>query len=385
MKPLEILITNNTLADRAGTELYVRDVAISLKNRGHKPVAYSQILGEVADEIRAAEIPVVDDLKKLTKVPDLIHGHHNLETMTALLHFPNSPGIFYCHGYVPWQEQPPVFPRILRYIAVDHACLDRLHETGIHPNRIRVIYNFADLKRFLPRKPLPPQPRKALVFSNYAHESDYLPVIRKACKRAGIELNVAGIGLGRPCRQPETLLPEYDLVFAKARAAIEALAVGCAVITCDHSGFGSMVTTRNLDAFRPLNFGLRTLTRPMELKVIFEEIACYNPRDAEAVSRRIRTIANMEDAIDQLLVIYQEVITEFEQTKPARETEEEAVAAYLGWLSALVKGTEPRLLNLCDKLQQENKALKVTMGITQDTADRKAKPWKNLKRLWNSI
>ena len=123
---LRILITNNTLADRAGTELYVRDVALALLNRGYSPIAYSSLLGEVAQELRAATVPVIDRLDALAMPPDLIHGHHHLETMTALLHFPNVPAISFCHGWLPWEEMPPKFPRILRYVAVDETCRDRL-------------------------------------------------------------------------------------------------------------------------------------------------------------------------------------------------------------------------------------------------------------------
>ena len=39
----------------------------------------------------------------------------------------------------------------------------------------------------------------------------------------------------------------YDIVFAKARAAIEAMAVGAAVIVCDFDGVGPMVSTENVD------------------------------------------------------------------------------------------------------------------------------------------
>jgi hypothetical protein len=41
MNGLRVLITNNTLAGRAGTELYVRDTALELLKRGHSPIAYS--------------------------------------------------------------------------------------------------------------------------------------------------------------------------------------------------------------------------------------------------------------------------------------------------------------------------------------------------------
>jgi hypothetical protein len=48
MKGLRVLITNNTLAGRGGSELYVRDTATELLKRGHTPIAYSAVLGEVA-------------------------------------------------------------------------------------------------------------------------------------------------------------------------------------------------------------------------------------------------------------------------------------------------------------------------------------------------
>lgn len=253
-----------------------------------------------------------------------------------------------------------MFPRILCYVAVDNACRDLLHERGIHPDRAKVIYNFANMQRFLPRKPLPPKPRRALVFSNYAREDNYLPRVREACRLAGISLEVSGIGSGRPCYHPEKLLPDYDLVFAKARASIEALAVGCAVITCDASGLGSLVTTANLEQLRPMNFGFRTLTRKLEVKLISAEIARYDAADAREVSSRIRTIANMEDTLDQLLTVYAEVLREFQTMAPVRETEEKAAAVYLAWLATFVKNTEARLTGVSDKLKAENAALRST-------------------------
>jgi hypothetical protein len=62
---MHALIPNNPLGMRAGSELYVRDLAIALLARGHSPVAYSTDLGEVAQDLRAASIPVTDDLRTL--------------------------------------------------------------------------------------------------------------------------------------------------------------------------------------------------------------------------------------------------------------------------------------------------------------------------------
>jgi hypothetical protein len=265
----------------------------------------------VARELRAATAPVIDDLNALSSPPDVIHGHHHIETITALLRFPVAPAIFVCHGWAPWEETPPRFPRIRRYVAVDNTCRDRLVcESAIPEDRIRVLLNFVDLQRFKPRGALPPRPERALVFSNNANERTHLGVIREACQRSGVQLDVMGLNSGNPHAQPEEVIGGYDMIFAKARAAIEAMAVGAAVVLCDSSGAGPMVTTKNLDQLRPLNFGIRALREPLTPDWLAQEIARYDPADAAEVSSRIRATAGREAAIDEIIAMYQEVIAE---------------------------------------------------------------------------
>lgn len=100
MSALRVLITNDALDRRAGTEVYVRDLALGLLERGHKPIAFSTVLGDVARELQAATVPVIDDLNSLAVRPDIIHGHHHVEAMMALLHFPQTPAVHFCHGWV---------------------------------------------------------------------------------------------------------------------------------------------------------------------------------------------------------------------------------------------------------------------------------------------
>ncbi len=122
---MRILLTNNTLSARAGSEMYVYDVACQLKRLGHQPVAYSPDLGEVAELLRVAGVPVVSRLIELDFRPDVIHGHHHVETMTAL------------------------------------ACRDRVvREANVPVEQVQMLLNFADMDRFLPRKPLPDKPAR---------------------------------------------------------------------------------------------------------------------------------------------------------------------------------------------------------------------------------
>jgi glycosyltransferase involved in cell wall biosynthesis len=328
---LRILFTNNALAARGGTELYVRDVAMGLLKRGHTPLVYSSSLGEVAAELQAANVLVVDDLNRIDETPDLIHGHHHLDTMTALLHFPRVPAINFCHGWSNWYETPVRFPRVVRYVAVDQACRDRLvNRHGIAEASVRVLLNFVDLARFKMRAaPLPPRPRRALLFSNYANEETHLPVVREACQQTNLELDVVGSGRQNANAEPEKILSQYDLVFAKARCALEALAVGSAVVLCDAGGVGPMVTTAELDQLRPLNFGIRTLRGPLDTGTLVREINRYDSRDAAEVCRRIRADASLDFVLEELIGLYHEVIEEFAHSSIDADEEGRAAAAYL--------------------------------------------------------
>ncbi|MFL6230748.1 MAG: glycosyltransferase [Pyrinomonadaceae bacterium] len=337
MGGLRVLITNHGMEQRAGTELYVRDLALGLLERGHTPVVYTARVGEAARELRRATIPVVDDLEMLASPPDLIHGQHHVETMTALLHFANVPAVFFCHGWAPWVETPPRFPRILRYVAVDDTCRDRLlWEHGIPEPRVRVLLNFVDLKRFRPRGPLPPRPARALVFSNAASDSTYLPAVREACAQRGVALDVAGKQSGHVADAPEHLLGSYDLVFAKSRCAMEAMAVGAAVILCDAVGAGPLVTAAEVARLRRLNFGVRSLRNGLRPELLAREIDRYDARDAAEVTRWIRAEADLGRTVDEIVELYREVIAEHRNVPPgdAADAEARAAAAYLRWAAA---------------------------------------------------
>ena len=292
-------------------------------------------------------MPVVDNLEAIASAPDLIHGQHHVETMTALLRFPNTPAVFFCHGWVPWEETPPKHPRILRFVAVDDTCRDRLLcENGIPEERISVILNTVDIEQFLPRAPLPNKPARALVFSNGANEWTHVNAVREACQRTGLALDVIGAASGDVSARPQDVLGQYDIVFAKARCAHEALAVGTAVVLCDTAGVGPMVTTGEMDRLRRLNFGIRTLQGNLEPAVLQREIERYDSQDAAEVSRRIRADGGRKTAIDQIVALYDDVVHEFgDGAGRDRDVEARAEASYLEQLALHLEERRNALLN----------------------------------------
>lgn len=328
---MRILITNFSLANRTGTELYVFDLCLELLKRGHHPIVYSPILGPLGEKLLAKTVPVVDSLEDLGATPDLIHGHHGHPMLTALCHFPNTPAIYVLHDWGAWQDQPPKHPRILRYIAVDETCLDRLiARSGIPENQTELIGNFVDLTRFQTRGgALPVKAKKALMFSNYMGEGGEFNKIKEACRRENVELEILGASVGNCIDNPEDVLGRYDIVLAKGKAAMEAMAVGCAVVLCDVFGQGPMVTLEDFPRLRRLNFGRRSLLGDMTVETLASEIRRYNAEDAKAVSKALREQNNLDATVSQLLELYQSVIDDFDLDSLDRERESKAMALYL--------------------------------------------------------
>ncbi len=310
---LRVLITNINLWPPSGTALYTRDLALELQRQGHSPVVFSSTSGGVAEELRDAGIEVTDRLGRLRETPDIIHGHHYAPTLVALRHWPTVPAIHVCHDHTSPNDRTPIHPNIRRHLGVSQVCVQRLIGDGVPASQAELVLNFVDLARFSPRAPLPERPRRALVFSNYAHKGSHLPAVTEACRQAGLELDVAGAGVARIVTRPELLLPKYEIVFAKAKAAMEAMAVGTAVILCDFSGVGPMVTSTKFDELRPLNFGFEALRNPLQPEVLLREIARYDPEDAARVRDLLRSRAGLVPAVENLAAIYREAIAEHQR------------------------------------------------------------------------
>jgi hypothetical protein len=97
------------------------------------------------------------------------------------------------------------------------------------------------------------------------------------------------------------------------------MACGAAVIVCDAPGLAGMVTSSEMDAMRQLNFGLRTLQRPITVDTILQEIDRYDAADAARVADRIRVTADVDLLAGQFITLYEELIAANEPLKPAEE------------------------------------------------------------------
>jgi hypothetical protein len=325
---LTILITNIWLANLAGSEVVVRDLALGLLRRGHHPIIYSPTLGHVAEAIAARGVVVIDDLRQLGEPPDIIHAHHLIPCGEALIRFPDVPAINVCHAFSYWMEAPVHFPQIGAYVAVDEACRDRLvHKEGIDPKRVLIFLNAVDLSRIPPRPaPLRKRPQRIAAFGKAAA----VPELAAACRQLGVQFDTIGDAGSHISSVPEQELVQYDLVFASARSALEALCCGCAVIVCDFRGFGGLVTSHNFERLRAMNFGLRCLTETtITAERCLQEITRYDPDDAARVAERARVSADLGKLLDKFENLYAEVLTGARRPIITAEAHARAVAQFL--------------------------------------------------------
>jgi len=327
---VKILIANRQLTGYTGTEVVTRDLALGLKALGHAPVVWAPSLGPVAARLVVAGIAVHGDVRAVSAIPDVIHGNHPKVLLESMLRFPGVPAVAVCHDGDSARDEPFFHPRILRYVAVDERCRRRIErQVEIPRDRIEVHLNAIDLERFRPRPVLPATPSSALVFSNYATTSTYLPAVRKACRKAALRLDVVGGDAGRQSAMPEAVLGRYDVVFAKARCALEALAVGCAVVLCDFAGLGPMVTAAAFDELRAQNLGHAVLRRPHTARGVLAELRRYDPADAARVSARVRAEAGWDRALPRWVSLYEDVVREFARGGPTPGAEHAALLDYL--------------------------------------------------------
>jgi len=310
---MNILITNLILTGNTGTEMYVIELAVELKKRGHSVEVFTLNIGKSADLLRSHDINIVNRLKSLKKKPDIIHAHHNIVTALAASYFRNTPIVFFVHDRTACHDYPFTHRNIIKYLAVDYNCRERyfLETNFSDQNDVQVIFNWYNSERFKLKEIINDVPQKALIFSNYMRKDRVFDSINSACFQLNIKLDIVGANSGKSIMNPENILADYDIVFAKAKAGIEALSTGASLIVCDFMGLAGMVLTENVERYRNYNFGMKLMTRSATTDLIVDELKKYNSKETLLVSKYVRQNANFTSIVTQLEELYLNSINEY--------------------------------------------------------------------------
>lgn len=345
---MNLLLTNHRLRQRGGSELFVAEVAVELQRRGHRVCVFSTVPGEISGMLQEQNVPVVSSPADCPFRPDLIHGQHHLETMAALSLWPGVPGVYFLHGATPWEEHPPVHPRLRRYLATSPRFGWWVaQECGVSETSLEVVRNFFDAARFPHRRPPGQRTGRALVFHNTMLASGpAFHALQAACQAVGLTLDGVGEAFGKTDANPGRLLPGFDVVFAGGRSAIEAMACGCAVLPVTALQAEGRVHPGNFEEMADRNFTAETNAPPIQTAAVAAELRRIRPEETESVTRRIRNEFALERAADRLLEIYASVMAESPEISSDPDSESRAVGTYLVSLAARVKDADARRAKL---------------------------------------
>ena len=357
---MNILITNSALRESGGTQTVVASLCKQLRRRGHEVMVFSSHLGHAAELLVGQKFPVVSHLRDLPYPPDIIHGQHHLETMSALLALPETPALYYVHGIVPWEERVPIHPRILGYVNLSARGAFRVAvEKSIPASRLHIMENSVDFEAILQPKKPPARLRSAAYCPRSIATPETLATLRQLCERHSIEFyHETGWAYGTVA-DPQAIYREHDLIFGTGRTALEALATGCVVALASHEQTGPLITPANIVWRREVNFSITLSESSTAPDEISRQLAAYSPVEQQEVSDFIRANADLNAAVDRLVVFYEKIIHEWKTApRPSASDELRAASNYLRALAPLIGEAEK-----VTRLEQANRRLDMRLVV----------------------
>ncbi len=329
--PLKILLTNFRLAERTGSECVTVDLATGLRQRGHEVAVYTPEIGPLGERfLEETGIPVVSKPEDAPWVPDVIHGQHLLPTTLALLAFPTVRVVYYCHGYGPLEERPPVHPHVRRWLAPSPRFQGWFaKEFGIPKEQFVLAPNFVDTAKFRRSADREQGRRHALLYHTNLRRGAEVEILQQGCREAGWSFDAVGSAFGGGTDAPELLLPRYEVVFTSGRSALEALACGCRVVIVGEGRLSPVLTPETYEAALAVNFASvpehGELYEAAVVGALQTAAAADSDGAATGLIEQIRSEHALSVALDRLEVLYREVVSE---PVPAPDPERDQAALH---------------------------------------------------------
>lgn len=290
---MKILLGNNTLDLKAGSETWLLTLATELKRLGHDVTAYSPFLGFIAMQLEAIDVRCISELRGSNPAPtkfslgmvdneidqdfDVIICNHHKITKDLHAAFPTVPIIATVHGILHkdvntgeiWPEHPVTDFKVDQYVAVSPEVQGLLKE--VHGLDSVVIPNFFDLDRFSWR-PTPPEsgdydgehtlnlrkPTGFLVNTNYMGKEDpAIQTIMEVSRHYGAQVRALGMNFVESW-DIQDAIKDVDVVFGMGRSVLEGFCMGKISVVQGRWGTGGVITQETYPALSESNFSGRS-------------------------------------------------------------------------------------------------------------------------------
>lgn len=307
---MRIVIANARMMKRTGTEIVTRDFAVGLRKRGHDVAVYAPVLGPMAEEVRAADVPVADVPAALPFAPEIVHFNNEAQVEAVLAAFPDAPGVYHCHMPGTPLGPPIRHPNVVRHYGVSTMACRRI-ETALGRPGDGIFGNFVDPALYARRGPLPDRPQRWLVVAEKKHALKHLARVALVAAGNGARLAAIGPRVRRRIDNVPAEAARHDLVFASARCAIEAAAAGCAVVVTDYRGSAGLLTPDNLSALLAGNCGAESFREPASIAALWRAARAYDPKLCDEASALMHRSTMLPMALAELERIYAGAVAEW--------------------------------------------------------------------------
>jgi hypothetical protein len=211
--------------------------------------------------------------------------------------------------------------------------------------------------------------------SHYAAHSAWFVTVQQACKQLDIELDAVGSGLGKLSDEPEKLMLDYDLIFAVDRTALEATAVGNAVILCGQPGLGPMVKSSMCDELHRQYFGRKWLNQPVTLENVLARISEYDAAESHKASQITRQNVDSAKYLDSVVSFYEQALRDFQSVDRSESYIFESLKCASGYVASLSAAVRTHIWGNDEFIQ-----LKIQRDGLQETAERRRLRLENLEQ-----
>lgn len=312
---MHFLITINRL-NLSGSSTYTFTLASELRKKSHMVDVFTLFGGALLKKFKEKKIKVFRDLKKIkNKNYDCILAQHSIPALLIRSIFQNTPMIHISHGILPknsFLEFPSsIDVNIQKYIAVSEEVRDNLLKNFAVPReKIKIIRNFVDTRRFFPKTKINNYPKRILLISNKIDKESYT-IIKKACRINHAKLTV--IGFNKSTIDIENYINNSDLVISLGRGILEAMSCGRAALVFDCKKGDGIITANNIDEIKRNNFSGRMYNISFNETSLDKEIAKYNKNMGEVNRKLILNNYSADKKVEELIKISIEARKEFIQ------------------------------------------------------------------------
>ena len=269
---MRFVLANRLMNTAGGTETHLVTIGDQLLRLGHEVVIYSPELGPYADYARERGIDVVDQLRELPAECDVVFAQDGIVVYDLAERYRDALTVFRVCGDVYDFQSPPQVEGIVNLVVVLSDRYERLARAGAVEAPVVRLRIPVDIDRLTPIGAIRPRPERAVVLGNYA---DRVEDVRAAWEPLGIE--VTQVGGPQQRFDIANALEGVDIVVAKSRAALDAMACGRAVYVLDTFGGDGWVTPEAYPALEADHFAGQATARVIGPAELRRDLDDYRP------------------------------------------------------------------------------------------------------------